>query len=249
MASTEKTRLDVLLVELKYAASREQAQRMILAGEVRIEGRVVDKPGARVPRLSAGEIEVTPSAQEFVSRAGHKLAGALKTFGIAVSGRVCLDVGASTGGFTDCLLQNGAAKVYAVDVGHGQLAWKIRQDSRVEVREKVNARNLSAEDFKPAPDFAVVDVSFISLKLVLPAIFGALAEPREIVCLIKPQFELGRELVPRGGVVRDPVMREKAVAMIRQFVEVNLKAQWINSCPSALAGTDGNQEYLAWIKP
>ncbi len=249
MASAEKTRLDLLLVDLKHATSREQAQRMILAGEVRIDGQVVDKPGARVSRLSQGNVEVISSAQQYVSRGGHKLAGALKTFAISVQGKVCLDVGASTGGFTDCLLQKGAAKVYAIDVGHGQLAWKIRQDMRVDVREKVNARYLKPADFMPAPELAVIDVSFISLRHVLPAVYGVLTGEREIVCLIKPQFELGRGMVPRGGVVRDVALQASAVSIIRTFVELELKARWIDSCPSPLTGADGNQEFLAWIKP
>lgn len=245
MPSEEKPRLDVLLVELGLAPSREQAQAGIIAGRVMVDGRRVDKPGTRMKRTA--QVEMRKAESEFVGRGGHKLAGALAQFQIDVTGRVCLDVGASTGGFTDCLLQRGAALVHAVDVGHGQLAWKLRCDPRVVVREKVNARYLAAADFDPRPTLAVIDVSFISLELILGPVAQVLLPPREIVCLIKPQFEIGREEVPRGGVVKDPDLRERAVEKIRRFVLERLGAQWNGCAPSTLQGTDGNQEYLAWI--
>ena len=259
-----KTRLDCLLVARGHFPSREQAQRGILAGEVLTPGgQRLDKPGLRLP--SDAELEVRSTTKRFVGRGGWKLTAALDAFGLAPAGRVCLDVGASTGGFTDCLLQRGAARVYAVDVGHGQLDWGLRRDSRVVVREKTNARHLRAADFPEPISFGVVDVSFISLTLVLPAmagIIGAAApvpadagegEGRSIVALVKPQFELGRAEVSRGaGVVRDGAAHARAVEKIRAFVasEGGLGEgwRWAGVIPSPLEGADGNKEFLAWLR-
>jgi 23S rRNA (cytidine1920-2'-O)/16S rRNA (cytidine1409-2'-O)-methyltransferase len=245
MAREEKLRLDVLMVELGLAASREQAQRSILAGTVTVDGRPAQKPGTSIARSAA--VAVAQPDSRFVGRGGDKLDGALATFDVQVNERICLDVGASTGGFTDCLLQRGASLVYAIDVGHGQLAWKIRSDPRVIAREKVNARYLSVEDFNPRPSLGVADVSFISLELILRPMWEVLIPPREVVCLIKPQFELGRELVPRGGVVRDEALRQMAVDKIERFVHERLNAEWRGVVPSSIQGADGNQEYLSWI--
>ncbi len=246
MAREEKSRLDVLLVERGLSASREQAQRRILAGEVTIDGMPADKPGTRV-KVSA-EIAVKASATEYVGRGAYKLLTALEAFSIIIEGRVAVDVGASTGGFTDLLLQRGARHVHAIDVGHGQLAWKIRSDPRVTVREKYNARNLAPADFEPRPSLGVVDVSFISLELILPPLWQSLVGPRDVVCLIKPQFELGRADIPRGGVVRDESLRERAILKIRDFTRRHLPdALWRGVVPSQIEGADGNQEYLAWL--
>ena len=187
----EKERLDVLLVQRGLAQGREQAKAYIMAGNVYVDGMKEEKAGTKVS--TAAEIEVRETAMKYVSRGGYKLEKAMEVFPIDLKGKVCLDIGASTGGFTDCMLQNGATKVYAVDVGYGQLAWKLRQDPRVAVMERVNARYLKAEDFVPLPEFASIDVSFISLKLIIPALYhmGVL----EIVALIKPQFEAGKEKI------------------------------------------------------
>ena len=237
-------RADVLLVEKGLCDSREQAKRLILAGEVRIGDRVVDKPGQKLAEDSALEVREKP---KFVGRGGIKLEGALEAFGINPTGWVCVDVGASTGGFTDCLLQHGAAKVHAVDVGTNQLVWKLRNDPRVVVKEQFNARHMTPEDLGEKVRLAVMDLSFISLTKVLPAVFSVLDEEGSVVCLIKPQFELDRENISKGGIVRDPALHDRAVAKIRRFVVEECRREWRGLIASPITGTDGNQEFLAWI--
>lgn len=224
--------------------SREQAKRLVLAGEVKVDGRMVDKPAEKFGEDAVVEIKEKP---RFVGRGGLKLEGALEAFGIDVTGWICIDVGASTGGFTDCLLQRGAVKVHAIDVGTNQLVWKLRNDPRVISKEKFNARHMELKDIGEKVRLAVMDLSFISLTKVLPAVFGVLEDGGEVVCLIKPQFELDREDIGKGGIVRDEELRERAVEKIRKFVtEVHGKT-WKGVIPASIAGMDGNQEYLAWI--
>jgi 23S rRNA (cytidine1920-2'-O)/16S rRNA (cytidine1409-2'-O)-methyltransferase len=183
----------------------------------------------------------------FVGRGGLKLEGALEAFGIDVTGWICIDVGASTGGFTDCLLQRGAVKVHAIDVGTNQLVWKLRNDPRVISKEKFNARHMEPRDIGEKVRLAVMDLSFISLTKVLPAVFGVLEEGGEVVCLIKPQFELDREDIGKGGIVRDEELRERAVEKIRKFISEEHGKTWKGVIPASISGMDGNQEYLAWI--
>jgi len=241
-----KERLDVLLCGAGLAESREQAQRLILAGQVLVNRRVESKPGHRFDPSSDLELKALP---RFVGRGGEKLEAAFQAFGLDVQGRVCVDVGASTGGFTDCLLQHGAAVVFAVDVGRGQLHWKLRNDSRVVVMEGTNARTLSVGAFSPRPSCAVVDVSFISLTKVLPAVIHVLALPADIVTLVKPQFEAGREHVAKGGVVRDERVRRAVVEDVRRVGVEELGLVWRGVCPSPLRGPAGNVEFLAcWRK-
>jgi len=237
-------RVDVLLVEKGLCESREQAKRLILAGEVRIGDRVIDKPGHKLAEDSALEVREKP---KFVGRGGIKLEGALEAFGINPTAWVCIDVGASTGGFTDCLLQHGAVKVHAVDVGTNQLVWKLRNDPRVVVKEQFNARHMVPEDIGEKVRLAVMDLSFISLTKVLPAVFSVLDDEGSVVCLIKPQFELDREDISKGGIVRDPALHERAVEKIRLFVVDECRREWRGLIASPITGTDGNQEFLAWI--
>ena len=238
-----KTRLDQMLVERGLADSRTRAQALILAGRVLVNGEKADKPGHSFP--SDTRVQVTESLR-FVSRSGAKLAGALEHFKIRVSGLVCLDVGASTGGFTDCLLQAGAARICAVDVGHGQLDWKLRNDPRVEVREGVNARYLDPSEFRDRFDLAVCDVSFISATLIVPAMAPLLAKHGEMVILVKPQFEVEKDQVGRHGIVRDPELHRAACARVRAAVE----AQGFTSSiiESSLLGAEGNQEFLLYAQ-
>ncbi len=245
MATSKRIRLDKLLVDSGYFDSRQRAQRAILAGEILVAERVFDKPGSLV--LPDAAIRVT-AAERYVSRGGYKMEAALDSFGIDPSGRRCLDVGASTGGFTDCLLQRGASEVVTVDVGHNQLAWKIRSDSRVKVFEGINARFLAAEQLGANFSLAVADVSFISLTLVLRPIFKCLEQTGEIVVLIKPQFELDAKRVDKGGVVRDPTNRAAAVEKIQNFVTGQLGRQWLGIIESPILGTKGNQEFLVWLR-
>jgi 23S rRNA (cytidine1920-2'-O)/16S rRNA (cytidine1409-2'-O)-methyltransferase len=240
-ARPKKSRLDVLLVDRGFFPSREQAQRAIMAGDVRVGENVVDKASAKV---AADAALLVDEAARYVGRGGLKLEGALRHFGISVAGQIALDIGASTGGFTDCLLQHGAKKVYAIDVGHGQLAWKIRNDARVVVREKLNARFLSRDDIPEAVDLCVIDVSFISLTLILPNAFELVTPNGMILALIKPQFELEASDVGRGGIVRDPALHAKAQEKIRQFI-LNAGHEMIGLVPSDITGTDGNQEFFA----
>lgn len=238
-----KDRLDTLLVKAGLAESKEQAQRLILAGEVRVAGQRATKPGHRVDAEAPLSVDARP---RFVSRGGDKLEGAFAAFPeFDVAGKVCLDVGSSTGGFTDCLLQHGAARVIAVDVGKGQLHWKLRQDTRVTVIEGFNARYMRPSDLPEQPRTGVTDVSFISLKLILPPMCDALPQGGELLSLIKPQFEAGREKVP-GGVVRDPAVREAVVEEIKAFGIGTLGLDWLGCVESPLRGPEGNVEFLAW---
>ncbi|BCU75320.1 TlyA family RNA methyltransferase [Luteolibacter sp. LG18] len=241
--SASKERADALLVARGLAETREQAKRLILAGEVKSGDRPVDKPSTKLPLDAPLEVKEKP---KFVGRGGFKIEGALDAFGIDPTGWVCLDVGASTGGFTDCLLQKGAAKVHAIDVGTNQLAWKIRNDPRVVSREQFNARHMTEADLGEKVKLAVMDLSFISLTKVLPNVFAVLEEGGMVVPLIKPQFELEREDISKGGIVRDPALHERAVEKIRRFVE-EAGREWRGVIESPIKGTDGNKEFLAWI--
>lgn len=242
-----RRRLDQLLVERGLAESREQAQRLIRAGSVRVAGQVHTQPGRLLDPGAALEVE---APARYVGRGGEKLEAALRHFAVDVAGRVCLDVGASTGGFTDCLLQHGASRVYALDVGRGQLHWKLRKDVRVVVIEGVNARYLRAGDLPETPTMATVDVSFISLEKVLPAVTAILAPDADLITLIKPQFEAGRHEVRRGGVVRDSAVREAVVARVRAFGEETLGLEWRGVYESPIRGPAGNVEFLAyWRRP
>jgi len=240
-----KNRLDKLLVSRGLAASRERAQALILAGKVLVDEQKVDKAGAQVGAEAV--IRLLGEDLKYVSRGGLKLERALEYWKIVVDGQVCLDVGASTGGFTDCLLQRGAAKVFAVDVGHGQLAWKIRNDPRVVVMEKLNARFLSRADIPILVDLCVIDVSFISLTLILPNAFELITPNGMILALIKPQFELQREDVGRGGLVREPALHEKAQQKIVNFVE-SAGHHVVGLVPSTITGADGNQEFFICLR-
>jgi len=237
-------RADALLVARGLCDSREQAKRLILAGEVRSGDRVIDKPSTKIALEAALDIKEKP---RFVGRGGFKLEAALDAFRIDPTGWTCIDVGASTGGFTDCLLQRGAARVHAVDVGTNQLVWKLRNDPRVVVKEQFNARHMTPEDIGEKVRLAVMDLSFISLTKVLPAVFPLLDDGGSMVCLIKPQFELVREDISKGGIVRDPALHERAVEKIRRFVTEELGHAWLGLIPSPITGTDGNQEFLAWL--
>jgi 23S rRNA (cytidine1920-2'-O)/16S rRNA (cytidine1409-2'-O)-methyltransferase len=240
----KKARLDTFLVEQGFFPSREQAQRAIMAGEIRVGDAVVDKSSVKVEPGAAISVQAAPP---YVGRGGIKLESALEHFGIDPNALTALDIGASTGGFTDCLLQRGAKKVYAIDVGHGQLAWKIRNDPRVIVREKLNARFLSRADIPDTIDLCVIDVSFISLTLILPNAFELVTPNGMILALIKPQFELQASDVGRGGIVREPALQEKAQAKIRDFV---LEAGQIvvGIAPSGITGMDGNQEFFICVR-
>ncbi|WP_316434718.1 TlyA family RNA methyltransferase [Leptolyngbya sp. NK1-12] len=242
-----KQRLDALLVERNLCESRQQAQRLIRAGEVMVNRQVIDKPGTEVdPTL---EIEVK-ARSPYVSRGGEKLAKALQEFSITVAGRIGLDGGISTGGFTDCLLQAGAKLVYGIDVGYGQVAWKLRQDPRVILRERTNIRYLTAEDLygpdHPHPDLGVVDVSFISLTKILPTLWSLLQPPREVVLLVKPQFEVGRERIGKKGVVRDAKDQTDAILQVCAAAQ-SLGWQFGGLTWSPLPGPAGNIEYLLWL--
>jgi 23S rRNA (cytidine1920-2'-O)/16S rRNA (cytidine1409-2'-O)-methyltransferase len=241
---SKKTRLDAFLVEHGFFPSREQAQRAIMAGEIRVGDAVVDKASVKVNREAQVSVE---ASSRYVGRGGLKLEGALRDFAVSAADSIALDIGASTGGFTDCLLQNGAKKVYAIDVGHGQLAWKIRSDPRVVVREKLNARFLTRGDVPEQIDLCVIDVSFISLTLILPRAFELVSPNGVILALIKPQFELQASDVGRGGIVRDAVLHEKAQAKIRHFISA-AGHDLVGIVPSSITGTDGNQEFFACVR-
>ena len=216
-----------------------------MAGDVTVDERIVDKAGTRV---AADAILAVKAAERYVGRGGLKLEAALAHFTIDPRGATCLDIGASTGGFTDCLLQQGAAKVWAIDVGHAQLDWKIRSDPRVIVREKLNARYLTREDISDPIDLCVIDVSFISLSLILPPVAALLSNGAVIVPLIKPQFELRKEQVGRGGVVRDAALHAEAVEKIRALVATLPHLRWEGIIPSPIRGGEGNQEFLACLR-
>jgi 23S rRNA (cytidine1920-2'-O)/16S rRNA (cytidine1409-2'-O)-methyltransferase len=244
MAPPKKARLDTFLVDHGFFPSREQAQRAIMAGEIRVGEAVVDKASAKVASDAAVSVR---APAPYVGRGGVKLEGALTHFGLEVNGLTALDIGASTGGFTDCLLQRGATKVYAIDVGHGQLAWKIRNDPRVIVREKLNARFLGRADVPERIDLCVIDVSFISLTLILPNAFELVTPNGMILALIKPQFELQAADVGRGGIVREPALHEKAQEKIRDFV-LEAGHEVVGIVPSGITGTDGNQEFFICVR-
>ncbi len=240
-----KKRLDVLLVERMYADSRTKAQAIIMAGQVYVAGQKADKPGVSYDETV--DIEVRGDACPYVSRGGLKLEKALRNFGVKPQGFVCSDSGASTGGFTDCLLQQGAAKVFAIDVGYGQLDWKIRSDPRVVVMERTNIRYVTTEDLGEKLDLSVIDVSFISLKIVLPAIKELLkAGSGQVLCLIKPQFEAGKEKVGKKGVVRDPAVHKE---VLDQFVELvrQLDFTLLGLTFSPVKGPEGNIEFLGHL--
>lgn len=239
-----RERLDLALVKLGLAPSREQAKRLIMAGEVTVTGRRITQPGWL---LKESEQIVVRQPPKFVSRGGLKLEGALEHFGIDVAGMTAFDVGASTGGFTDCLLQRGATKVFAYDVGTNQLAWKLRSDPRVVSREQFNLRHMRREDVGQDVDILVADLSFISLTLVLPAALQVLRTGGQAVVLIKPQFELSREEVGKGGIVREPELHAKACTRIEDFVRSQSQLQWRGLVESSIQGTDGNREFLAWF--
>ncbi len=240
---TKRIRLDVLLVERDLVDSREQGQRLIMAGKVQVDGRRVTKPGVSV----APDVSLQISEPErFVSRGGYKLEAALDRFQIEPRGKVAADIGASTGGFTDCLLQHGAAKVYAIDVGYGQLHWRLRQDKRVVVMEKVNARYLAKDSLPEQVEIITIDVSFISLRLILPGARLICTPEADIVSLIKPQFEAGKEQVPRGGVIKDSGVHLQVLhKVIKRAEDEDFIVR--DLIPSPLLGADGNREYLAWF--
>ena len=240
-----KKRLDILVTERGLAESREKAKALIMAGDVYVDQQKADKPGDLYPEEAP--IEVRGKGLKYVSRGGLKLEKAMAEFPISLSGLVCMDVGASTGGFTDCMLQNGAKKVYAVDVGYGQLAWSLRTDPRVVNLERTNARYLSQEQVPEPIDFFSVDVSFISLSLILPAVRPLLAENARAVCLIKPQFEAGREKVGKKGVVRDPAVHQEVIEKILSFALENGYSV-LGLTFSPVKGPEGNIEYLAYLQ-
>lgn len=240
-----KERLDVLLIQRGLAPSREKAKAMIMEGIVFVEGQREDKAGASFDTRAA--IEVRGSTLKYVSRGGLKLEKAMANFGISLDGKVCMDIGASTGGFTDCMLQNGAKKVYAVDVGYGQFAWKLRQDKRVICMEKTNIRYVTPEEIGELLDFASVDVSFISLTKVLGPARALLKEQGEMVCLIKPQFEAGREKVGKKGVVRDAAVHREVIDRVLSFCrETGFIVKALDFSP--IKGPEGNIEYLIHIQ-
>jgi 23S rRNA (cytidine1920-2'-O)/16S rRNA (cytidine1409-2'-O)-methyltransferase len=245
MDKPKRIRIDRLLVDHGYFDSRERARRSILAGQVLVEEIVVDKPGTLVRSNAAVRVI---AEEKYVGRGGYKLEAALDHFGISPIGLVCLDVGASTGGFTDCLLQRGAGRVIAIDVGHNQLAWKIRADERVDAREGVNARNLSPELIGTQVQLATVDVSFISLTLILPPMFSCVQQGGAVIALIKPQFELEPSLVGKGGIVRDEQARLRSISKIRHFVVGRLNREWIGVIESPITGAKGNREFLACLR-
>jgi 23S rRNA (cytidine1920-2'-O)/16S rRNA (cytidine1409-2'-O)-methyltransferase len=237
--TTTRQRLDRLLLDRGLVESREKAQALIMAGEVLVDGRKAQKPGENVDVTSQLEVLARP---RFVGRGGLKLQAALEHFHIDPTGQVCLDVGASTGGFTDCLLQNGAARVHSVDVGHGQFDWKLRNDPRVVVYEGLNARHLTIDQLGGPVDLAVCDVSFISVTLILPAIAPILKPQGQMVVLVKPQFEAGRDQVGKGGIIRDPAVQQAAIDRVAASVAA-LGFTW-ETIDSPILGAEGNREIL-----
>lgn len=241
----EKKRLDISLVERNLCESREKAKAIIMAGGVYVNGQKADKPGE--PVHGTDKIEVRSGGIGYVSRGGLKLEKAMKTFPINLEGAVCADIGASTGGFTDCMLQNGAATVYAIDVGYGQLAWKLRTDERVVVLERTNFRYVTEKEVDKPLDFASVDVSFISLSLILPVLFPLLKNNGEAVCLIKPQFEAGKDKVGKKGVVRDIAVHKEVVEKVTSMMlECGFSVYGLEFSP--IKGPEGNIEYLAYLR-
>ena len=240
-----KQRLDVLVVTLGLCDSREQAQRLIIAGEVTVKGQAVTKPGTKVDDTLPIVVKNKP---KYVSRGGLKLEGALQAFPVKAEGKICLDIGSSTGGFTDCLLQYGAIRVHAVDVGTNQLVWKLRTDPRVVVKEQFNARYMTPADLGEKVQLIVSDVSFISLTKILPAAYDCLEDGGDMLVLIKPQFELQPEDIGPGGIVRDPELHQRAVDKIRDFVTNELHREWMGVADSPIKGMEGNKEFLAWLR-
>lgn len=242
----KKERLDNLAVKKGLFASREQAKRSIMAGLVTVAGELADKPGMQV-NLSA-EIAVKTELHPYVSRGGLKLAKAIEVFDLSLAGRVMIDIGASTGGFTDCALQNGVSEVYAIDVGYGQLAWKLRQDKRVHVMERTNFRYVQPSDFAYGkPDIVVIDVSFISLRIILDRLLTILEQPSEIIALVKPQFEAGREKVGKKGIVREPMIHIEVLQRVIEFAVSN-GYQFAGLDYSPIRGAEGNIEFLLYLK-
>lgn len=240
----KKERLDILLVDRGIITSRERAKTSIMAGKVFVDGRRVDKAGEKVPVTA--NIEYKGEKLPYVSRGGLKLEKAMKNFPITLEGKVCMDIGASTGGFTDCMLQNGASKVFSIDVGYGQFAWKLRTDKRVVCMERTNIRYVKPEDLGELVDFASIDVSFISLKKIMPATVELLKDNGEVVALIKPQFEAGKEKVGKKGVVRDiEVHKEVVFGIIDYLIEHNLNVLGVSYSP--IKGPEGNIEYLVYF--
>jgi len=237
----QRIRLDRLLVDRGLAESRQKAQAMVLAGQVLVDEQKIEKCGTVVS--AAARLRLLGATLRYVGRAGLKLEGALDHFGVSPEGKICLDVGASTGGFTDCLLQRGAARVFAVDAGTNQLDWKVRQDARVTVMEKTNARYLGADQFGTPVELATMDVSFISSTLILPALPALLAEGADLLVLVKPQFEVGRGQVGKGGVVRDPRLHEEAISRVREKI-AELGFAEIACVESVLPGATGNREFF-----
>ena len=241
-----KERLDVLLVRRGLAESREKAKAVIMAGCVYVNDQKEDKAGAMFDETKISNLEVRGNTLPYVSRGGLKLAKAMKQFDISLEGKVCMDIGASTGGFTDCMLQNGAVKVYSVDVGHGQLAWKLRNDERVVCMEKTNFRYMVREDIQDDLDFASVDVSFISLTKILGPAYNLLKTDAQMVCLIKPQFEAGKEKVGKKGVVREPSVHREVIEMDMDYA-VSIGFEILHLDFSPIRGPEGNIEYLLHI--
>ncbi len=240
-----KERLDVLLVSRGLATSREKAKAVIMAGQVYVNGQKEDKAGSVFD--SEVPIEVRGEKLRYVSRGGLKLEKAMKVFPIELEGKTCMDVGASTGGFTDCMLQNGAVKVYSIDVGRGQLDWKLRNDPRVVCMEKTNMRYVTPEDIPDEPTFSSIDVSFISLTMILTPVRGVLAEGGEVVALIKPQFEAGRDKVGKKGVVRDPAVHEEVIHKVVDYAHsIHMSTLGLEYSP--IKGPEGNIEYLLWMR-
>ncbi len=245
MIKLAKIRLDIYLTENGLAPSRSAAQAMIMAGDIYIDNQKAMKAGEMLKGTET--VEIRGKGAQYVSRGGLKLEKAMKVFPIDLTEKVCMDIGASTGGFTDCMLQNGASRVYSIDVGYGQLAWKLRQDLRVVNMERTNIRHLSAEMLDDTPDFFSVDVSFISLKLVLPVVFEVLSKNGEGVCLIKPQFEAGREKVGKKGVVREKSTHIEVIETVLDFTkEIGFQIKGLDFSP--VRGPEGNIEYLMHIK-
>ncbi|MEQ8196801.1 MAG: TlyA family RNA methyltransferase [Clostridiaceae bacterium] len=240
----KKERLDILLVEKGFFESREKAKAQIMAGKIFIDGRRVDKCGEKV-KINA-EIEFKGQEMPYVSRGGYKLEKAMKEFSIDLKDKVCLDIGASTGGFTDCMLQNGALKVFSIDVGYGQFAWKLRTDPRVVCMERTNIRYVTPEDLGEKADFASIDVSFISLKKIMPAVISLLKDDGAVIALIKPQFEAGRDKVGKKGVVREKSVHEEVILSIAEYLS-NENLNILDLSFSPIKGPEGNMEFLIYF--
>ncbi len=240
-----KKRIDILLTEKNFFESRAKSQAMIMAGKILVNGQKIDKSGTMIEENA--EIKIIGENLKYVSRGGLKLEKAIKVFEIDLNEKICADIGASTGGFTDCMLQNGAKKIYSIDVGYGQLAWKLRNDERVVNMERTNIRKVSRADFENIIDFASIDVAFISLDKVLPIVYEILSEKGEVIALIKPQFEAGREKVGKKGVVKDKKVHEEVLKYVLNFArEINFKICGLDFSP--IKGPEGNIEYLTFLR-